>query len=404
MANEEHLKILEKGVKVWNQWRRDHFITRPDLSGADLSNAKLSGVMLNGASLIGAHFCHADLSRSDFSRSELNDADLSDANFYQANANRAALRRANLRNSHLNSADFSLTDLNTADMRNADLRGSQLRGARLSNANLGSADLRGSDLYAAYLDYAYLIGAKLNGTKVKRAIVNHTVFDNIDLCAVNGLDSITHEGPSELSISTINLSKGQIPEIFLRGCGLRDWEIENTKLYRTDLSRNEIVDITYKLIELRSDPLLQFNSCFISYSSNDEEFAKRIYSDLQGIGVRCWFAPAHMKIGDRIRRRIDDSIRVHDKLLLVLSETSVLSQWIEQEVATALEKEREQGCDVLFPVRLDDTIMKVRSDWPALIRNTRHIGDFRRWNDPCEYEWAFRGLLDDLRVEAKTEL
>ena len=36
---------------------------------------------------------------------------------------------------------------------------------------------------------------------------------------------------------------------------------------------------------------IEFYSCFISYSSKDEEFAKRLHADLQSNGVRCWFAP-----------------------------------------------------------------------------------------------------------------
>lgn len=59
--------------------------------------------------------------------------------------------------------------------------------------------------------------------------------------------------------------------------------------------------------------------------------------------MRCWFAPEDMRIGDRLRDRIDDSINLHDKLLLILSKTSVTSQWVERDVKTALEKEREQG-------------------------------------------------------------
>ena len=86
-----------------------------------------------------------------------------------------------------------------------------------------------------------------------------------------------------------------------------------------------------------------------------------------------------MKIGDRLRPRIDETIRVYDKLLLVLSKTSVASQWVEQEVETALARERRQGTTILFPVRIDNTVMALETGWPALIRNTRNIGDFRRW-------------------------
>jgi hypothetical protein len=145
--------------------------------------------------------------------------------------------------------------------------------------------------------------------------------------------------------------------------------------------------------------MIQFYSCFISYASKDEEFANRLYTDLQHSGVRCWFAPEDMKIGDRIRHRIDDSIRLHDKLLLILSETSVTSQWIEQEVETALDKEREQGVEVLFPVRVDDAVMSQQRGWPALIKNTRHIGDFCKWANFADYQRAFTRLSKDLRVK-----
>ena len=49
-----------------------------------------------------------------------------------------------------------------------------------------------------------------------------------------------------------------------------------------------------------------------------------------------------LKIGERFRRRIDEVIRVHDKLLLILSEHSVASSWVEKEVETGMESEDEQ--------------------------------------------------------------
>jgi hypothetical protein len=35
------------------------------------------------------------------------------------------------------------------------------------------------------------------------------------------------------------------------------------------------------------DQAIQFYSCFISYSSKDQDFADRIHADLQNNGVRC---------------------------------------------------------------------------------------------------------------------
>jgi hypothetical protein len=85
-------------------------------------------------------------------------------------------------------------------------------------------------------------------------------------------------------------------------------------------------------------------------------------------------------------------------LLLVLSEHSVNSAWIEQEVETALAKEQEDDELVLFPIRLDDAIMEIRTGWPALVKNTRHIGDFYQWTNPNKYQKALQRLLSDLQI------
>jgi hypothetical protein len=37
-------------------------------------------------------------------------------------------------------------------------------------------------------------------------------------------------------------------------------------------------------------------SCFISYSTKDQEFAERLHADLQNKGVRCWFAPHDLRM------------------------------------------------------------------------------------------------------------
>jgi uncharacterized protein YjbI with pentapeptide repeats len=395
MANEEHLQILMKWGNVWNEWRKSHDEIIPDLSGVDLNQAHLDGLDFHKTDLSGANLSEADLTQADLQYANLYNANLSDAILTYAD-----LRHANLYHATLRDAFIFAALLNNADLRGGDDTGASFEKADLRGAIFSGSVLEGVDFSRTQLHRVKFVDVILRGAILTEAQTFYTVFSGVDLREVKGLDRVNHLTSSDLGHSTLSISEGQLPEVFLRGCGLKDWEIEATKLYRTDLSSNQISELVTKIHELRSDPFIQFNSCFISCSSQDEEFTKRLYTDLQRSGVRCWFAPEHMKIGDRIRRRLDESIRLHDKLLLVLSETSVASQWIEQEVATALEKEREQGCDVLFPVRLDDAIMDVRSDWPALIRNTRHIGDFRQWNDSYEYRKAFARLLHDLRVRA----
>ncbi|MDQ2713153.1 MAG: toll/interleukin-1 receptor domain-containing protein [Acidobacteriota bacterium] len=153
------------------------------------------------------------------------------------------------------------------------------------------------------------------------------------------------------------------------------------------------------LPSLITEPV-QFYSCFISYSVRDQDFADRLYVDLQIKGVRCWFAPEDLKIGDRFRQRIDEAIRLHDKLLLILSEHSVQSDWVREEVESCLERERREKRLVLFPVRVDEAIMDATEAWAASIRRQRHIGDFKEWKKHDSYQSGLCRLLRDLRPNA----
>lgn len=208
-----------------------------------------------------------------------------------------------------------------------------------------------------------------------------TTFVSVDLTEVKGLDSVNHPGPSTIAIDTLINFKANIPESFLRGCGVPE------------------ALIAYIPSLIGSMSPVQFYSTFISYSAKDASFAGRLYADLQSKGVRCWYAPHDLKIGERIRVGIDESIRIHDKILLVLSKNSVRSEWVEKEVETAMEQERKQKRIVLFPIRIDDAVMKIESGWPADIRRSRNIGDFRRWKVHDAYQKSLDRLLNDLMAE-----
>ena len=105
-----------------------------------------------------------------------------------------------------------------------------------------------------------------------------------------------------------------------------------------------------------------------------------------------------MKIGDKIRHAIDSAIRLRDKLLVILSETSVNSQWVETEVETALAEERQRKETVLFPIRIDDSVMESSAAWAKQLNETRHIGDFTGWKNHDSYQKALERLLRDLKA------
>jgi hypothetical protein len=216
----------------------------------------------------------------------------------------------------------------------------------------------------------------MQGSDVRFAVLERTRFINLDLRLVQGLESVEHRRPSIIDIETIVKSGGAIPQAFLRGAGLPE----------------QFIVYARSLIGLP----IQFYSCFISYSSHDHAFAERLHADLISKGLRCWFAPEDLKIGDRFQETIEESIRIFDKVMIVLSESSVQSRWVEREVNAAREREERENRLVLFPIRIDGAVMDAPQSWAADIRRSRHIGDFRGWKEHDSYQKAFKRLLRDL--------
>ena len=142
---------------------------------------------------------------------------------------------------------------------------------------------------------------------------------------------------------------------------------------------------------------IQFYSCFISYSSKDQEFADRLHADLQNAGVRCWFAPHDLPIGEKISDGLDEAIRMRDRVLLILSHDAIDSDWVEDEVSTAFEEERRRNETILFPIRLDDAVMDASKAWASKLR-ARNIGDFTRWKDHDAYMATLDRILRDLKA------
>jgi len=227
---------------------------------------------------------------------------------------------------------------------------------------------------------ACFINADLRGADVSEATLFKTTFSMTRLNGTKGLGSCIHRGLSSIGIDTFFQSNGEIPEIFLRGCGVPDAFIVQMKALIAAVSP------------------IQYYSCFISHSSHDQALAERVHADLCAKNLRCWYAPEDLNIGDRFQESIEESIRVFDKIMVILSETSLQSHWVEREVNAACEREERENRTVLFPIRIDDAVMNARQPWAAHIRRSRHIGDYRAWKEHDRYLASFERLLRDLRA------
>lgn len=365
MADQMQLELIKQGVSAWNGWRSDEASSsiKTDLKGAFLSKANLGWTNLMEADLSDADLSEANFHRANLIGADLRDANLMDSKFFEASLTKAKLNRSRLRRTRFLHARLAGADLTEADLSAASILGTKLQGAILRDARLTGASLR-----RVNLDGADLSGAKFNDT----------ILVDLDLGKCIGLEKCIHEGPSIIDIRTLQRS-GSLPLVFLRGVGLPDKFIE----YIPSIMEQSI----------------QMYSCFISYSAKDEDFAQRLYADLQARGVRCWFAPNDLRIGAKILDALDQAIRLRDKLLLILSEASLASEWVEDEVTKAFAEERQRGAAVLFPIRLDNAIFNTNEAWALKLRDNRNIGNFTEWKDHDAYQKALGRLLRDLQIE-----
>lgn len=345
MASADHLAILERGVEVWNKWRRsspphcgvDRDYIHPDLSGAGLFGAPLNGIDLRGADL----------------------------------------RKSDLRNAQLVGVDF---------------RGCRIEGTRLAGANLFAAHFGPIAMYVRHDDISFYLpvageAAGLSGPNVTDARFGFTTIDSIDLRSWEGLESVRHQGPSTITVKTLVKSHGQFPPDFLSGCGFP----------------NELIEGLPSIL----NNAIQFQSCFISYSTNDEDFAKRLVADLKNKGVRCWFSAHDARSGQKLYQQIETAIRTYDRLLVILSDHSMNSEWVKTEINLARRREIDENRIVLFPISLVpfERIQKwqcfdadIGKDSAREIREYLiPIAHYTHWTNDS-YRRACQKLVNDLRV------
>jgi hypothetical protein len=110
---------------------------------------------------------------------------------------------------------------------------------------------------------------------------------------------------------------------------------------------------------------------FLSHSSKDKDFVRRLATDLAEMGHTPWRDEEQIKAGDSIVRAIDEAVRSADYVVIVLSSNSVQSSWFATEWEAKLWQEINQRRTMVIPALIDDC------EIPALLKPKRYA-DFRK--------------------------
>ena len=130
---------------------------------------------------------------------------------------------------------------------------------------------------------------------------------------------------------------------------------------------------------------------FLSHSSIDKRFVRRLAADLVANGVKVWIDEQRILVGDSIPEKIAQGLAESDFFLIVVSCNSVESAWVKKELNSALVHEIERRKVAVLPIKLDDVKM------PDSI-NDKHYADFRG-----SYDEGLRELLQSIKAREVTD-
>ncbi len=119
---------------------------------------------------------------------------------------------------------------------------------------------------------------------------------------------------------------------------------------------------------------------FISYSSQQKNVADAICHVLEENNIKCWIAPRDIPVGEKYAAVITRAIKECKITVLVFSEFSAVSPWVESEINIAFSNHKP-----IIPYKVDHTKLSDYDEF-YLMLNNRHwiesIPDFRtRFNE-----------------------
>ena len=130
---------------------------------------------------------------------------------------------------------------------------------------------------------------------------------------------------------------------------------------------------------------------FISHSTKDKPFVRKLAADLVSAGVRVWLDEQQILVGDSIPDKIAQGLAESDFFLIVVSKNSVESPWVKKELNNALVQEIERRKVTVFPIKLDEAKMP------------DSIGDKLYANFVGPYDEGLKKLLESIKAREVTD-
>lgn len=128
------------------------------------------------------------------------------------------------------------------------------------------------------------------------------------------------------------------------------------------------------------------NSIFLSHTSIDKPFVRKLASDLRNSGHTVWIDEAEINIGDSLIKKIREGLDAVDYVAVVLSKASIESEWVQKELEIASNREIEEKRVLVLPLIIENVEM------PGFLKGKLY-GNF---SDEEKYDESLQLLLRSL--------
>ncbi len=397
------------GRRTERGWLRAYAKGKRRFSGLDATRVSLEGLSLEDALFEDCKFSEAKLQRARLTRCQFITSDFTDADFSDATIDRCQFEGCNLVGTSYSRAKLAFTRMDHSLVAKANFSNAVLGNVSFREARIIQSDFSGAPLAMCHFD-----GCR---TATQRFLAeNSDVFPATLTQAQKGAFAFNRFNDETLR-RTIDLHgerKNNIDQWSSNG----DPQSRGADLYASiDSLRNffamtgmQELAIAGILNQLKKAPGTK--SIFVSYASADIALAEALYDWLSRRGFHVWFAPRDMESGAEVRAQLVKNLYESDLVLVVLSPSSLKSDWVRAEVLSAMQREKATKQFTVFPVRtvayeaLDAWHVIDESsgeDFAAPLRR-RYIPDFSGWQEPAVFPQIVGDLVQSFaRVDTPRE-
>ena len=312
-----------------------------NFSGWSIKTGVLANETLEGCTFDGSRFQDCAGAMSRFINCSMEHAEFTHCALYGFDFDSSSLHGSTFKDCILDRASFFMSMLPESSFAKCSMRNACFLATNLSDVQMSETHLGGSLFGRTKLTANSLFGPDFTDCVVA---LPHDIADGelrqLGRMAyvIETMSQSNSESPGGIPVKpelmhSMFASLPHVVEFLRRGGVSSDW----------------LVPIEVAIGSMKSPA---GRSVFVSYSTDDQEFARILAAALARAGLEVWFAPKSMRGGRKLHDQLMREIDGTDRVVLVVSQSAMVSGWVQTEIRRALASAKDPSVKRIVPVLL----------------------------------------------------